>query len=275
MRAFLVGATFTALAVAGCSNNDSSTPDIADPDDQMDQGDEPTDPVDPPTEEELARDNDELAQVLGAHVRGEFGIQLVAFEISKGRFPEGFAQTGVSDTLEATGTGALGGMTYAFTYHCNADDTAHTVVACDGNAGHSHMLWTMSGSETVGAMAMNDMSRTVDWEIRDLMFDKARFRGPDNVAVSSSVTTNGEVSTYTLNMDAVYEKVRYLAGAVIPTFGTIDFNVNVERVRGDDRRVFETTAHLVYGASGVPTVLTIAGSLNYTIDLASGAVVKQ
>jgi hypothetical protein len=260
--------------MAGCSNNDSSTPDIADPDDQMDQGDEPTDPVDPPTEEEIARDNDELAQVLAAHIRGEFQIQHVAFEISKGRFPEGFAQTGVSDTLEATGTGALGGMSYAFTYHCNVDDAAHTRVLCDGNAGHSHMLWTMTGSETVGVMSMNDMARTVDWEIRDLLVDKARFRGPDNVAVSSSVTTNGELSTYTLNMDATYEKVRYLAADVVPTFGTIDFNINAERVRGDDRRVFETTGHLAYGSSGNATVLTLGGTINYSIDLASGVVVR-
>jgi hypothetical protein len=263
------------MAMAGCSSNDSNTPDIADPDDQMDQGEEPTDPVDPPTDEEISRDNDELAQVLAAHIRGEFQIQHVAFEISKGRFPEGFSQTGVNETLEATGTGALGSMSYAFTYHCNLDDAAHTVVLCDGNAGHSHMLWTMTGSETVGVMSMNDMSRTVDWEIRDLIFDKARFRGPDNVAVSSSVTTNGELATYTLNMDATYEKVRYMPADAFPTFGTIDFNINAERVRGDDRRVFETAAHLAYGADGVPTVLTLDGTLNYTVDLETGTVVRQ
>jgi len=273
MRAFLVGATFTTLAVSGCSNHESSEPDVSDPGDQMDQGDEPTDPVDPPTGDEVARDNDELAQVLGAHVRGEFSVQLAAAEISKGRWPQGFAPTG-DGTGAGTGAGTVGGMSYTFTYHCNNGDTAHTIVPCDGTAHHSHMTWNMTGSETVGSMSMDGRSRVVEWEIRDLLFEKARFRGPDNTAVSSTITGSTDQSQFTINMDSLYEQVRYMPAALIPTFGTIDFNINAERLRAGDRRVFETTGHLVYGANGVPTTLSL-GSTNYTIDLETGVVARQ
>jgi hypothetical protein len=279
MKAFLLGASLIALGIPACADNHNPPDDgddVADPGDQMDQGEDPTDPVDPPTEEEVARDNDELAQVIAAHVRGEFPIQLAAAQISKGVFPAGFSPTGQDpSTGEDTGVGTVDGLSFTFSYHCNNGDELHTRVACDGLAHHSHMLWTMTGAETVGNMSMVDMHRQVNWEIRDLLDQKARFRGPDNVQVSSDVSLDGEVSSYTLNFDAAYEKVRFMPNAVIPTFGTIDFSLNVERVRGEDHRVFETAAQLVYGASGVPTTLTLGGSLVYTIDLETGVVAKR
>ena len=41
---------------------------------------------------------------------------------------------------------------------------------------------------------MSEINRVVDWEIRDVMLDKARFRGPDGLSLKTSVTTNGEVA---------------------------------------------------------------------------------
>lgn len=265
MRAFLRGAAVLALTVAACSGSDEPK----DPNDPTDPGPDPTDEDDPPTPEETARDNDELAQILGAHVRGEFAIMLAAAEISESRLPEGFALTG-----DGTGTGTVGSMTYNFTYWCNDGTTAHTVVPCDGLAHHSHVQMTMQGSQSVGSMAMDQLARQVDWEIRDLTLDKARFRGPDQAALHTTVTTNGEATSYALKLTAVYEKVRFMPAAAFPTFGTIDFNVNADRTRGEDHRVFNATAQLVYGSSGVPTTLTIDGANQYTIDLTTGDVAK-
>jgi hypothetical protein len=271
MRAFLLGATCLALSVPACSDstNQPGDPDIADPDDQQDQGPDETDPVDPPTPDESARDYSELAQILGAHVRGEFAIQLATAAISEGRYPEGFYSTG-----DGAGAGVLGSMNFSFTYHCNNGDAAHTIVPCDGTAHHSHFQLAMNGTETVGSLSMDMLNRQVDWEIRDLLVDKARFRGPDNISVATSVTTDGVTATYTLNADAIYEQVRFMPAAVIPTFGTIDFAINVERVRGDDRRVFTVNAQLAYGASGVPTTLTLDGAVAYSVNLTTGELAK-
>jgi hypothetical protein len=264
MKPLLLGAAVLAFAACG-----SDQPKDEGPIDPV----EPTDPKDPPTPEESARDYDELASVLAAHVRGEFALQLKAADISESRYPEGFSSTG-STPEETTGVGANGSMSYQFGFHCNDGTTAHLVVPCDGNAHHSHIRFTITGSQAVGAMSMDDITRVVDWEIRDITLDKARFRGPDQVSLATQVTTENETASYRVQFTAVYEQVRFLPSHTIPTAGTIDFTLNTERVRGADRRVFNTTAHLAYGASGAPTTLTIGGTNSYTINLTSGAVVK-
>lgn len=266
MRAFLLGAAL--LAMSACAGND----DNKDP--GLPPGPDPTDPTDPPTPEETSRDYDELANVIGAHVRGEFAIMLAAAQISESQFPAGFTATGVNAEGRTTGEGVRDGMSFAFAFHCTDGSAAQTVVPCDGAAHHSHITLAMNGSLAVGSLAMDQVAREVDWEIRDLTLDKARFRGPDQASLSTSITTEGVAATYTVNFGATYEQVRFMPNAVIPTFGTIDFTLNAERVRAGDRRVFNATAQLVYGASGVPTTLTIDGVLNYSINLTTGAVAK-
>ena len=263
MRVFLLGAALLAFSACGSNSDPGPGPDPVDP----------TDEEDPPTPEESARDYDELASILGAHVRGEFEIQLAGAAITENRVPEGFVVNSSSVEL-STGSGSVGGMSYTFEFYCNDGSPEHTRVACDGNAHHSHILYTATGSQSVGAMAMNSVNRRVDWEIRDITVDKARFRGPSEVSLQTQVTTQGVAATYKVSADAIYEQVRFLPGQQVPTFGTIDFMINTERMRGTDRRVFNANAQLVYGASGAPTQLTIDGTYRYTIDLASGAVVK-
>jgi len=263
MRAFLLGVSFLALAACGGGDKDDGPLDPVDP----------TDDTDPPTPEETSRDYDELASILGAHVRGEFAMQLAAAEISEGRFPSGFQLTGQTET-EYTGTGTLDGLSYSFTYHCNDGTPEHGLAPCDGTAHHSHIKFDATGAQSVGAMAMEQITRVVDWEIRDLLVDKARFRGPDQMTLKTSVATNGETASYGVQFSAIYEQVRYLPSQTIPTYGTIDFTINTERTRGSDRRVFNAMAKLTFGAAGSPTTLVIDNMHNYTINLATGAVVK-
>lgn len=264
MRAFLLSAAVLALAACGSSGDD--------PNDPLDPVD-PTDPTDPPTPEETARDYDELASILAAHVRAEFPLQLIAARVSEGQYPEGFSMTSQTPE-EYQGVGTVGALSLSFVYHCNDGTTAHLIVPCDGTAHHSHIKLTMTGSQAMGAISMDQINRTVDWEIRDLTLDKARFRGPDALSLTTSVTTEGVAAQYTLMFSAVYEQVRYMPSALIPTFGTIDFTVNSERTRAGDRRVFNATAKLTYGSSGVPTTLVIDDTHQYTINLNSGAIVK-
>ena len=269
MRAFLLGASLLALSACGSSNDSDNTPDPSDPVDPQD----PTDPSDPPTPEELARDNDELASILAAHVRAEFPMQLTAAEISKGVIPAGFSVAPVGDG-SFSGTGSADGMSYAFTFHCNDGTESHLVVPCDGAAHHSHIKYEVTGSQSMGSIAMNEINRVVDWEIRDINLGKARFRGPDGLSLKTSVSTNGEVAQYGVQFTATYEQVRYLSGYTFPTFGTIDFTNNTERDRGADHRVFNSTGKLTFGSSGVPTTLVLDGNVTYTINLTSGEVVK-
>jgi hypothetical protein len=264
MRAFLLGAAVLALAACGSNNGD-------DPDDPVDPVD-PTDPTDPPTPEESARDYDELATIVAAHVRAEFPLQLAAAEISEARFPAGFSIT--SQTAEEyQGAGTFGSLSASVVYHCNDGTTAHLIVPCDGTAHHSHMKWTLTGSQAMGAISMDQISRVVDWEIRDLLLDKARFRGPDGITLKTAVTTDGVAAQYSVQFNAVYEQVRYLPSYTFPTYGTIDFTINTERTRAGDRRVFNATGKLTFGSSGVPTTLAL-DNVTYTINLATGAVVK-
>jgi hypothetical protein len=265
MRAFLHGAMVIGFVAAGCSDSTPSDPAS----DQSDEGPDTTDEEDPPSPEEVTRDFDELAHVLAAHSRGDFAIMMAAAEISETRMPAGF-----SLTAEGAGVGTVGSMNYEFSYYCNNGDTAHTIVPCDGNAHHSHIKITMTGSQTVDAMAMDKVERSVDWEVRDLTLDKARFRGPDDIVLVTSVSNGAESTSYSLNMDALYEQVRFMPAATFPTYGTIDFNVNAERIRGADRRVFVTKAHIEFGASGAPTTLTFDGSLRYEVNVKTGEVSK-
>lgn len=265
MRAFLLGAALLAISAGACGGSDSSDPN--DPNDPVDPMD-PTDPNDPPTPEEVARDNQELATVIAAHVYGEFSFQLIAANISEGRYPEGFMMT--SSTVEETsGVGTSGGMSYAFVYHCNDGTTTHTFVPCDGNAHHSHFKVTMTGDQTVGAMAMGAIDRVVDWEIRDLMLDKARFRGPDKMSLQTTV----DGAAYKVQFNAVYEQVRFLPNYVFPTAGTIDFTINTDRTRAGDHRVFNSVAKITFAGGGVPTTLVV-DNVTYDFDLKTGAIVK-
>lgn len=269
MRAFLLGASLLALSACGSSNDSDNTPDPSDPVDPMD----PTDPEDPPTPAEMARDNDELASIIAAHVRAEFPMQLMAAQISKGQMPANFTSSPNGDG-SFTGSGSADALTYAFTYHCNDGTEAHAVVPCDGLAHHSHIKFEVMGSQSMGSIAMNQINRVVDWEIRDLMVDKARFRGPDGLSLETQVTTEGEAAQYHVQFTAAYEQVRYLSGYTFPTFGTIDFTINTERDRGTDHRVFNSAGKLTFGASGVPTTLVLDGNISYTINLTTGDVVK-
>lgn len=256
MRVFL-GAALLALAACGGNSDPGPGPDPVDP----------TDDEDPPTPEETARDYDELASILAAHVRGEFELQLAGAAITKSMPPAGFVITSQSTELSA-GNGSAGGMSYTFEFYCNDGTPEHTRVPCDGFAHHSHILFTATGSQSVGPMAMDSIMRRVDWEIRDITVDKARFRGPSEITLQTSV--NG--ASYRVSADAVYEQVRFLPGKSFPTFGTIDFTINTERNRGSDRRVFNANARIAYAADGA--MLTIDGTYSYKINLASGEVVK-
>jgi hypothetical protein len=259
------------LALAACNSN----PPNENPDSPVDPAD-PTDPDDPPNPDESARDFDELAAIISAHLRAEFALQWTSAAIVKNEtaLPEGFFITG-EDGADAIGQGTFGGLNIAFLLHCNDGTTAHTRVPCNELAHHGHIKLTISGAQTMGVIAMNDVQRVVNWEIRDVNLGKARFRGPDGMVLKTAVTTNGELADYTVMFDAIYEQVRFFTNDTYPTFGTIDFTVNTQRTRGADRRVFDTSAHLTYGASGVPTTLVFDGSVTYALDLKTGDVLRQ
>jgi hypothetical protein len=259
------------LALAACN---SSSPN-ENPDSPVDPAD-PTDPDDPPSPDESARDYDELATIISAHLRAEFALQWASAAIVKNELalPEGFFITG-DDGNDAIGQGTYGGLNIAFLLHCNDGTAAHTRVPCNELAHHGHIKLTIDGAQTMGVISMNDVQRVVNWEVRDVNLGKARFRGLDGMVLKTAVTTNGELASYTVMFDAVYEQVRFFADDAFPTFGTIDFTVNTQRTRGTDNRVFDTSAHLTYGASGVPTTLVFDGSITYSLDLATGDVLRQ
>src|SRR5688500_1538852 len=214
MKTLFLGAAVLAFAACG-----SDTPD-----DPNDPGD-PNDPNDPNPDPDsnpdtTARDRDELASILGGHIRAEFGLQLALAELSRGRAAPGFAITS-SNVDETHGTGTIGSMSYTFRLICHGGTAPpYFNQFCDGTAHHSHMLVMASGSQAIGTMSMDGFNRTVDWEIRDITLEKAKFKGPDNVAVTTQLNANGESSVYKLTFDATYDQVRFNAMQQVPSFGT-------------------------------------------------------
>src|SRR5687767_9743264 len=142
------------LALAACNN---STPNDENPDSPVDPA-EPTDPDDPPNPDESARDYDELAAILSAHLRAEFALQWTAAAIIKSDAvqPEGFFITG-DDGADAIGQGTFGGLNIAYAMHCNDGSTAHLRVPCNETAHHGHVKMTINGTQTMGVIAMNDV----------------------------------------------------------------------------------------------------------------------
>jgi len=94
------------------------------------------------------------------------------------------------------------------------------------------------------------------------------------MSLQTSVTTEGEAADYSISFDAVYEKVRYMPAAVIPTYGTITSTITIERMRGTDHRVFDASALLTYGASGVPTTLVFDSAVTYDVDVTTGLTTR-
>ena len=142
-----------------------------------------------------------------------------------------------------------GSLDFDFSYFCHGEGLpGNPLVPCDGDAHRSQFKLTVTGSQSMGTIAMNGIDRFVDWEIRDLMLNKARFRGQDALELNTEVTTDGELAGYLVELGATYDQVRYLAGQEVPTFGTIDFALQVGRTRGTTR------------ASGLPSFRTTTSS---------------
>jgi len=269
MRAFLLGA---ALLATACGSNDPAvSTDAMSPTDST----APTDSTDPDDAAVIARDKDELATILAAHLRAEFPVQLIAAQLSRGTYPDGFQLTGTGVSgLEYTGIGATGSLSFSFSYFCHGEALpGDPPIPCDAAAHHSHFTLALTGSQTMGDISMTAIDRVVVWEIRDLALGKARISGPDALSLDTSVSTEGVQADYHLTFDAAYNQVRYLAGQAVPTFGTIAFTVTSDRTRGDDVRTFESTAQLTYGGNAAPSTIVLDG-VTYGFDVAAGTVVR-
>jgi len=262
MRTILLTGLTVVMVACGGSKGDDAPPT--------------TDGEDPPTPEEVAQDYDELATILSAHVLAEFPLQLTVAHLVRNEAvpPDGFVETGDTGD-DATGTGTFGGLAIDFLLHCNDASPEHLRVPCNELANHGHIKMTITGDQQALALSMSGIDRMVDWEVRDINLGKARFRGPDAMSLQTSVATNGEGADYSIRFDAVYEKVRFMPAATFPTFGTITYTVNTDRMRGTDHRVFDASALLTYGSSGVPTTLVFDGAVTYNVDIRTGVPTLQ
>jgi len=259
MRTILLSSLAVAMIACGGSSN------------KGDDAPPPTDDDDPPTPEEVARDYDELATVVSAHLLAEFPLQLTVAQMLRNEavLPDGWVITG-DDGLDTLGTGTFGGLGIEFAFHCNDASPEHLRVPCNSLANHGHIRMTITGDQQAVTLAMTGITRMVDWEVRDINLGKARFRGPDAMALETAVAGADVTSDFGVMFDAVYEKVRFMPDALFPTYGTINFTINTQRQRGDDLRVFDSTALLTFGASGLPTTLVFDGGVTYDVDVRTG-----
>ncbi|HEU0035417.1 MAG TPA: hypothetical protein VFQ53_32630 [Kofleriaceae bacterium] len=253
MRAILFGA---ALVLAACASDDPNP----NPPDPTDPG--PDDPA-PPDQE--ARDYDDVAVSIGAAVYGGELMSMVdAVTLATGGIPAGFTQTSAMDV-----SGTRDGVSIAYNYYC-VDDNDVPIASCGTFANHMHMHFTMSGALS-SPMALDAVDQTGKWTVRDIEVGKPRVGGD---SAMTYVTHIDGISTYDLAYDATLDHVRFAPGAVLPYEGTITSTVAVHRTRdGAGERNFAVTATIVF-SSGTTATITLDSTINYSLDLTTGAVVK-
>lgn len=265
MRAFLIGASV--LALSACSGSDDPR-DPVDPDDPTDPT--PDDPDDPNPDDPIdheARDYDDVATTIGASARvGEFAVMLDMMVISHGGMPADVQYHGQVGGHFHHATSLRNGINFDYLYHCN-DNADAIVPVCNNTIDHSHFTVKLSG-DAVGAMEMNGLATKGGFTVRDIDIVKPRVGGTDALDFTARVNN----ADYVFAFDTAFDRVRFEPNGVIPLSGKIDFTIAANRNRAGVVRDFTMSGSLVFAGSNTAT-LTLDATKNYSVDLATGAVV--
>jgi hypothetical protein len=128
-----------------------------------------------------------------------------------------------------------------------------------------------TGDMTTPAMTLAGFDRTAKWTVRDVSVNEPRVDGPGKVMFTADLGTG----SYAVDLDDTFTRVRFTTTPTVPTSGTMDLTVNVQRSKrdGSPDRKFTTMAHIDFTTA--PASLVFDGVATYAFDMTTGAVTKK
>jgi hypothetical protein len=196
---------------------------------------------------------------------GELAAMIDVVQIAYVQVPAGFESTGTNQLL-----GMHGDLQYAYSWYCR-DAVDMVDIVCDGHENHVHIQVDFTGDMSTAAMTLDGFDRSAKWTVRDVSVNEPRVDGPGKVMFTSELAHG----TYDVDLDDTFTRVRFTTTPTVPTSGTMDLTVNVQRSKrdGSPDRKFTTMAHI--DLTTAPASLVFDGAATYTLDMTTGAVTKK
>jgi hypothetical protein len=222
------------------------------------------------------QDYNDVAASIGANLAvGDLPSLVDAINMAYGRMPAGYTITPKTDSAGTTYQlldGSRAGVTVQYKLYCR--DNADLETPCNGAENHAHVKPTYSGTVTAADASIDGIQRTAAWIVRDLGLPSARIGGSGTDALSSHLSTGD----YTLMITDTFKDALFDPNTpTVPTAGTLDLTLNVQRTRQGATpadRSFAVIAHIVFTGPDTAT-LTLDSTQNYALTVSSGAVAMQ
>ena len=199
---------------------------------------------------------------------GEVGSMSDSLTLALGGSLPGFALGG-SGMI----TGTHGGLTYSYGITCK-DVSGATMPFCTKltNSADIDLMWS-------GTLALPNftasLTRDGSWSIKGLQTSQATISGSGSFTFDASVTSvfRSSTSSYHLSYDATYDAVLIDTATKLAVGCDVMYSIDGQHTVGGATSEFSIDADLAFHADGTAT-LTLDGSHEYTLDLATGLVVK-
>jgi hypothetical protein len=219
--------------------------------------------------------NDVAASIAANLSAGDLPSMVDAINMAYGRMPAGYTITTKTDSAGVSYDlldGTRAGVTVHYKLYCR--DDADLEAMCNGAENHAHVKPTYSGSLTAASASIDGIQRSAAWIVRDLGMPSARIGGSGTDALSSHLSTGDYTIMLTDTLkDALFDPTT----PTVPTAGTLDLTVNVQRTRqgaSPADRSFAVMAHIQFTGPDTAT-LTLDSMQNYALTVSSGAVTNQ
>jgi hypothetical protein len=219
----------------------------------------------------VEQDYDDLAQTLAATVRVP---QLIAMQ-------DGI-NLAYSDMLPGFTTvqpgeiqGTRDGVSYDYVFHCE-DQMAQDNFTCGPASNHIHEYATIIGPFMIDQLSISELTFTTRWTTREIYLNKPQVEGTARFVMTAALSTTG--TQFQLTIDGTnYDHVRLDPMPTLPFAGDITYAITAQRSRATatpSSRDFTSAATITFAAGGQATIV-LDGTHTYSIDMSSGAVMRQ
>lgn len=200
---------------------------------------------------------------------GDIGAMADTVTIARGTMPIGF-------TLDASGSisGTHLGLDYQYTLTCK-DVNGVVLPACTAATDNAYASLMWSGSLTLPNFSAS-VDRTGNWTLTGLQSPQATFNG-DGMFTYDAMIANPIRNTalaYHFDYTATYDAVLVNTTTHMAVGGMIAYDINAtKKVDGTTTHSFSLSAEVTFNADSTATIV-LDGTHHYTLDMATGVVVK-
>jgi hypothetical protein len=167
------------------------------------------------------------------------------------------------------------GLDYSYAITCKSL-AGTTLSVCDHTTNQATVDVSWSGSISSGGLDVTTM-RDGTWTITGLQTDTATFSGDSSLSFDVTLTSGPRTATYSFDASASYDAIRISTQQrqVIDGSATFDLTAHsmVTGAAGNSSATFAVNATITFHADHTAS-LVLDGTQHYTLDLATGAVVK-